>query len=267
MTKNADCVAVIVGAGSKYTNIGKSSEEVSPILRWGLGGAISQRFAKECTVVLMGRRVDDLQSLVAEIEQQGGRAVALSCDVTDDAAVNAAFKKARDVGEIEILIYNAAPPYPQGATFANMPYPHEVTPQQLQQGFDVGVTGCLRCVNAVIEPMLNAARGTILLTGATQALRGAAKFASMSPVKFALRSLGQSLYQAYAPQGIHVAHVVVDGPIDSPGLREQLERQDASFLDPGDLADAYVMLANQPRGCWSYELQLTPHNSSLGMRL
>ena len=263
-------VAVIVGAGSKYTqdsDINSDTQKVPATMRWGLGGALSQRFAKDYTVVLMGRREEKMAELVTEIESQGGRAIAVACDVTDTSAVRTAFDRARLSGDIEVLVYNAAPPYPPGVTFDRMPLPHEVPVEHLQFGFDVGVTGCLRCVQEVIKPMQEAGRGTILLTGATQALRGAASFASMSPIKFALRSLGQSLFQAYAPQGIHVAHVVIDGPIDSPGIRTQLTGQDTAFLDPGEIADAYVMLANQPRSCWSYELQLTPNRGAPGMRL
>ncbi|MEM1075891.1 MAG: SDR family NAD(P)-dependent oxidoreductase [Pseudomonadota bacterium] len=259
-------VAVIVGAGSKYTK-GDISSEVNPAIKWGLGGALSQRFAQDYTTVLMGRSVAKMTDLADEIENQGGQAVPVECDVTDEVAVNAAFAKASTLGDLQVMVYNAAPPYPPGATFDNMPLPHEVDAKYLQLGFDIGVTGCLRCVRAVLPSMLHAERGTILLTGATQSLRGAASFASMSPVKFALRSLGQSMYQAYAPRGIHVAHVLVDGPIDSPNLRDQLAGQEIAFLDPGELAEAYIMLTKQPPSCWSYELQLSPGRASVGMRL
>lgn len=259
-------VAAIVGATSKYDQHGDPAE-LPPTVRWGLGGALSQRFAKDYEVVAMGRRVEELHPLVEEISRQGGRATPFACDVVDDDSVQEAFDKAKEVGDIEVLVFNVAPPYPPGVTFENLPLPHEIDPAVLQRGFDVGVTGCLRCVRAVIGPMLTAGKGAILLTGATQALRGGASFASMSPIKFGLRSLSQSLFQAYAPRGIHVAHVVIDGPIDSPALRAQLAGQDTAFLDPGDIAGAYAMLVRQPPSCWSYELQLTPSRANPGMRL
>lgn len=261
-------VAVIFGAGSKY-NSESNQPDVSANVRWGLGGALSQRFAKDYTAVLMSRSVNQMSDLMDEIKQQGGDARPITCDVTDDESVKAAFRKAREFGDVEVLIYNAAPPYPPGITLANMPLPHEFEPIHLQRGFDIGVTGCLRCVKNVIGPMLEAGKGTILLTGATQSFRGAANFASMSPIKFALRSLGQSLFQAYAPKGIHVSHIVIDGAIDSPGLRKQLgdAAKGGAFLNPAEIADAYMMLVEQPSSCWSYELQLTPNNSPLGMRL
>lgn len=208
-----------------------------------------------------------MADLVKEIEDQGGHAIPMACDVTDDTAVEETFSQIADIGNIEVLIYNVAPPYQPGTNFSNLPQPHEVDPEHLQNGFDIGVTGCLRCVRAVIPPMLKAKKGSILLSGATQGFRGSATFASMSPIKFALRSFGQSLFQAYAPRGIHVAHVVIDGAIDSPGLREQFADADVAFLDPAEIAESYMMLVNQPPTCWSYELQLTPFNSALGMRL
>ncbi|MFK7807620.1 MAG: SDR family NAD(P)-dependent oxidoreductase, partial [Saprospiraceae bacterium] len=223
LKKTRKPVAVIFGAGSKYNNENNSANTPATI-RWGLGGALSQRFAKDYTVVLMSRRPHELFDLLEEIKLQGGHAVPIACDVTKDEAVKSAFKKASKIGNIEILIYNAAPPYPPGSTFSKMPLPHEFDPNHLQRGFDVGVTGCLRCVQNIIKPMLEAGKGKILITGATQALRGAAGFSSMSPIKFALRSLSQSLFQAYASRGVHVSHVVIDGPIDSPGIRKQIEK-------------------------------------------
>ncbi|MBK7665414.1 MAG: SDR family NAD(P)-dependent oxidoreductase [Sterolibacteriaceae bacterium] len=259
-------IAVIVGARSKHDKYGDSAG-LSAHIRWGLGGALSLRFAQDYTVVLMGRSAEELAPVVEEVARQGGHAVPIACDVTDDLSVDQAFAQASALGRIEVMVFNVAPPFPPGVTVANLPLPHEIDPAYLQRGFDIGVTGALRCVRAVIGPMLDAGRGTILLSGATAALRGGASFAAMSPIKFGLRSLGQSLFQAYAPRGVHVAHVVIDGPIDSPGLRALFKGQEVAFLDPGELAEAYVMLANQPASCWSHELQLTPNLASIGTRL
>ncbi len=231
-------------------------------LRWGLGGALSLRFSQDFTVVLMARNTKKLEPLIEEIHHRGGRAVAITCDVSDDESVASAFEQAKTHGHIDALVFNASP-----FKLASLPAPHHVDPTLLQQGFDVGVSGCLRCVNQVIEPMIAAGRGSILLSGATLGLRGAPAFASMSPIKFALRSLGQSMYQSYAPQGVHVGHVVLDGIIDSPGTRAQFSGNNMQFLDPRDIADAFMMLHQQPKSCWSYELQLTPNQSAPGMRL
>ncbi len=259
-------IAVIVGAGSKHDKYGDAAGLPASV-RWGLGGALSLCFAKKTPVVLMGRNRENLQPLVEEIERAGGRAVPIACDIGNDESVTAAFAEAKTVGHIDALVFNAAPPYPPGVTFANLPDPHDVDTDFLQQGFNIGVTGCLRCVKAVIAPMLSAGKGSILLTGATQSLRGGAKFASMSPIKFGLRSLGQSLFQAYAPKGVHVAHIIIDGVIDSSGTRAQFANSDLQMLDPAEIADAYMHLSEQPKSCWSYEIQLSPNTSSVGMRL
>jgi NAD(P)-dependent dehydrogenase (short-subunit alcohol dehydrogenase family) len=265
-TNKTTPVAVIVGASTKYQSHDDGAD-LPLSVRWGLGGALSQRFAKSYTVVLMARRAEELRDLAQAIEGQGGRAIAVVCDVTDNNSVQTAFAQAAGIGPIEVVVYNVAPAFPPGVTFANLPLPHEVDPAYLNMALDIGVTGCLRCVRAVIPDMLAAGKGTILLSGATLALRGGALLALWSPVKFALRSLGQSLNQAYGAKGIHVAHVVIDGLIDSPALRHQFAGQEVAFLDPAEIADAYMMLVEQPKSCWSYELQLTPQGSSLGMRL
>ncbi len=254
-------VAVIVGASTKHDQSG-DTESMPAELRWGLGGALSLRFSEDFTVVLMGRKVEKMQPVVDEIHRRGGHAIAIACDVANDESVVAAFEQAKKHGEIESLVFNAS-----AFSLAALPAPHHVDPAYLQQGFDVGVSGCLRCVKQVIEPMIAAGRGSILLSGATLGLRGAPAFASMSPIKFALRSLGQSMFQSYAPQSVHVAHVVLDGIIDSPGTRARFASSNMQFLDPRDIADAFMMLHQQPKSCWSYELQLTPNQSAPGMRL
>lgn len=207
--------------------------------------------------------------MASAVESAGGHAVTVTCDVTSDESVAAAFAKARQVGKIEVLIFNAAPPYPPGTSLkqSNLPKPHELDPKFLQQSFDIGVTGCVRCAKQVVPDMLAAKEGTILLTGATQALRGHGDFASMSPIKFALRSLGQSMSREYGPQGVHVAHVIIDGAIDSPGMRTVAVQNDRKLLLPADIAEQYVMLTKQPASTWTYELQLSPPGGDWGMRI
>ena len=113
--------------------------------------------------------------------------------------------------------------------------------------------------------MVERGHGTILLSGATMALRGGSGFACMAPVKAALRSLGQSMYQEYASKGVHVAHVVIDGIIESPNTAPWGAK--VMLQSPADLADAYIALHEQKRSVWSYEIQLSPCAGSLGMRL
>lgn len=258
-------IAVIVGAGSKHDKDGIATE-LEATARWGLGGALALRFAKGgFHVVLLGRRTAILEAVAEEVRTQGGMATPLECDVGDDASVQAAFSKARDLGPIDILVFNVAPPFPPGRSFTNLPLPHEVDPAYMTSGFNIGVTGCVRCVREVVPKMLERKTGTILLSGATMALRGGPNFACMSPVKFALRSLGQSMYQEYAPKGIHVAHVIIDGVIKSPNTLAWSDK--IQLQDPADIADAYFQLYEQKPTVWSFELQLSPQQGSLGQRL
>jgi len=113
--------------------------------------------------------------------------------------------------------------------------------------------------------MFEERKGTILLSGATMSLKGDAKFSTIATVKHALRALGQSMYQEYGPKGVHVAHVVLDGIIDSPGTRAWGGK--VQLQDPADLADAYFGLHEQRSNAWSYELQLSPCMETIGMRL
>jgi len=110
--------------------------------------------------------------------------------------------------------------------------------------------------------MLERGKGTILLSGATMQLRGGAKFGFAAPIKTALRSFGQSMFQEYAPKGVHVANVVIDGVIDSPATHNF-----GTVMNPMDIAEQYWNVHMQPPSVWSYELQITPNASSVGMRM
>lgn len=257
-------VAVIIGAGSKHDKDG-SGTHLPATSRYGLGGALSMQFSKEYHVVLMGRRLNILQEVGAEVEKTGGEATCVQCDVSSDDSVAAAFAKAKEVGEIAVLVFNASAPFPEGTSFGNFPKPAALDPTYMQFAFNITVCGAIRCVKCVMDDMLARGSGTILLSGATMSLRGGAAFAAMSPMKFALRSYGQSLYQEYAPQGIHVAHVIIDGVIESPNT--EAWGGSVQLQNPADLADAFVYLVKQPPTTWTYELQLSPQRGGIGMRL
>lgn len=214
-------------------------------------------------VVLMGRRLEISEAVAAEVVAQGGTATCVVCDVANDASVKSAFEEAKKAGNIEVMVFNVAPAFPPGVGFANLPVPHDVDTDYLTTSFNIGVTGCVRCVRETVPGMVERGQGTILLSGATMALRGGSKFACTAPVKAALRSLGQSMYQEYAPQGVHVGHVIIDGVIESPNTKSW----DVMLQNPSDLADAYVALHEQKPTVWSYEIQLSPCKGTVGQRL
>jgi len=236
----------------------------------GLGGALSLTFGDAgFHVILMARRAAILDDVAAAIKARGGLATPVVCDVTDDASVKAAFERARAVGPIEVLVYNVAPPFPGGVDFDSLPGVEAIDAAYLVRSFDIGVAGALRCAHQVLPAMVAAGRGSVLLGGATMALRGGKNFGCMSPIKFGLRSLGQTMYQEYAPKGVHVAHVVIDGVIASPNTRLLAQKVPGGLplQNPQHLAEAFLALHHQPPTTWTHELQLSPNMASIGMRL
>jgi len=241
-------------------------KEIPPSSRWGLGGALSLRFAQGgYHVALLARRKDVVEAVAEEVRNQGGTATSICCDVTDMESVSTAFKQIFSLGKVEVMIYNVAPPFPPGHEFPNLPAAHDIDPQFFDSAFNIGVTGCLRCNSQVVPKMIEQGKGTILLSGATASLRGGKKFGSVAPVKAALRSYGQSLFQELAAQGVHVGHVIIDGVIESPNTKGW--GTNVPLMDPAHIAEQYWNLHVQPRSVWSYEIQISPSEGSVGHRL
>ena len=224
-------VCVIVGAGP------------------GNGAAFARRFAGAGhPVALLARDPSGLASLAAEIP--GTRAFA--CDATDAAQVEAAFVRIRaELGPVGVLIYNAS-------TRGFVDIDH-TTPEAFEQAWRVSALGCLLAARQVIPDLRQAGRGSILIIGATASLTGAAGFVAFAAAKAAQRSLAQSLARQLGPEGIHVAHVVIDAVVDMPASRAMLpDRPDAFFVQPADIADTVYFLTQQPRSAWTFELDLRP---------
>ena len=227
------------------------------------GGAIARRFACEGYVACVSRRsLDKLQPLVAQIEADGGRARAFASDARKEEEVVALVEQVEaEVGPIEVLVFNIG---------ANVP--ESILSETARKYFKVWEMACFGgFLNArevakrmVARPMpAGGHRGTILFTGATASMRGGANFAAFSGAKMALRALAQSMARELGPQGVHVAHVVVDGAIDTEFIRSNfperyaLKAQDG-ILNPEHIADMYAMLHRQPRDAWTHELDLRP---------
>jgi len=223
-------VAVVLGAGP------------------GLGSAIARRFAAAgLTVAVARRQAEALDPLAAEI---GGRAYA--CDATDAMAVEALFQDVeRHLGQPDVAVYNAGAYRPGGIL--------EIDPADFEQCWRIGCLGGLHFGQASARRMVPRGAGTILFTGATAALRGSARFANLAVPKFGLRALAQSMAREFGPQGVHVAHVVIDGQIagERPSYRAE-ERGADAVLAPEAIAEAYYQLYRQPRSAWTQELDLRP---------
>jgi NAD(P)-dependent dehydrogenase (short-subunit alcohol dehydrogenase family) len=220
--------ALIVGAGS------------------GLSASLARALAKEgIRVALAARSPEDLADLVNEI---GGRAFA--CDATQPAQVEKLFSDVEAAfGAPEIVIYNAS--YRVRGPLADL------EPAEVAKSLAVSAFGGFLVGQQAVRRMLPRKHGVILFTGASASVKGYAQSASFAMGKFALRGLAQSMAREVAPQGIHVAHVVIDGAIKS-ARREESADKPASMLDPKAIAASYLHLIHQPRSAWAWEIELRP---------
>ena len=221
------------------------------------GGAIARRFAREGYIACVTRRsADKLEPLVEAIRAEGGRAQGFASDARkEDDVIKLVDDIERDVGPIEVMVFNIG---------ANVP--SSILEETARKYFKVWEMACFSGFLAgreVAKRMVTRGRGTILFTGATAGMRGAANFAAFAGAKHALRALAQSMARELGPKGIHVAHVVVDGAIDTAFIRENfperyaLKDQDG-ILNPEHIAENYWYLHTQPRDAWTHELDLRP---------
>jgi NAD(P)-dependent dehydrogenase (short-subunit alcohol dehydrogenase family) len=228
-------VAVVVGVGP------------------GLGAAVARRFAREgYAVALMARRAETLAPVERAITEAGGHALSVTSDATDPASVRDAFARvAASLGAPDVLVYNAGAYEPAGIL--------EITPEQFDACFRANCSGALYAAQQVVGEMVKRKRGTVILTGATASLRGSARFACLATGKFALRALAQSMARELGPEGVHVAHVIIDGQIDTPRLRAMAPgRARHTMLAPDAIADAYWNLHAQDATAWTLEIDLRP---------
>ncbi len=232
-------VALIVGAGD------------------ATGGAIARRFAREGYAACVTRREKDrLKDLVAEIEAAGGAAHAFGSDARSEDAVVALFDEIeREIGVVEVAVFNIG---------ANVRFPiAETTARVYTKVWEMGAFAGFLMGREAAKRMTPRGRGTILFTGATSSLRGGAGFAAFASSKHALRALAQSMARELGPQGVHVAHVVIDGAIDTAFIRETFpdmyaKKEQGGILSPDHIAEMYWMLHRQPRDAWTHELDLRP---------
>ena len=235
----AQKVCLIVGAGD------------------GTGSALARRFAKAGYTVCVTRRTPDANSeLVREIEDDGGHAHSYVLDARREDQVIRLFNKVEvEVGVIDVVIFNVG---------GNVRFPLlEMTAEKYFKTWEMCAMAGFLVGREAVRTMLPRKRGTVLFTGATASLRGGVGFSAFAGGKAALRALAQSMAREFGPQGLHIAHVVVDGVIDSERVRTtQPERVAAlgpqGLLDPDSIARAYLWLHEQTPDAWTFELDLRP---------
>ena len=221
------------------------------------GGAIAKRFAREGYIACVTRRsADKLKPLVDEIIADGGQAHGFASDARKEEDVAELVETIeRDIGPIEAFVFNIG---------ANVPC--SILDETARKYFKIWEMACFAgflTAQAVARRMVTRQRGTILFTGATAGLRGAAGFAAFAGAKHGIRALAQSMARELGPRNIHVAHVVVDGAIDTDFIRDTFpdlyaRKDQDGILDPEHIADNYWFLHAQPRDAWTFELDLRP---------
>ncbi|HZF25513.1 MAG TPA: SDR family NAD(P)-dependent oxidoreductase [Steroidobacteraceae bacterium] len=214
----------------------------------GLGSALVNIFAKQGYSVFAAARGESAPDAPAS---STGEIIRVKCDATDPAQVEDLFSKAERHGPLRVAVFNAG--VFQKANVV------ETDPAEFERCWRVGCFGGFLVGRAAAKAMLKHGAGTILFTGATASLRGAAGFANLASPKFALRAVAQSLARELGPKGIHVAHAIIDGQIHSRRYAHLAdERGPDSLLDPTAIAEAYLALHRQPRSAWTQELDLRP---------
>jgi NAD(P)-dependent dehydrogenase (short-subunit alcohol dehydrogenase family) len=228
----------------------------------GLGGALCKRFAaRGLHVFVAGRTPEKVEAVVRTIRTAGGQATGVPTETTSEEAVVALFDRAEKDGKgtLDLVVYNAGN--------AAMGPLHDMDAAYFEAVWRVGCFGGFLVGREAVRRMLPNARGTVIFTGATASVRGRPNTTAFAAAKAGLRSLAQSMARGYGPQGIHVAHVVIDGGIAGdkivkgiPQFAEAMGEDGLISLD--GLADAYWFLHTQPRAAWTHELDLRTFKES-----
>ena len=219
------------------------------------GGAIARQGLAAC-VVRRPRHLDKVEALAESIRADGLAAHAFGIDARDEASMVTLFEQVeRDIGPVEVAVFNIGANVNFGIV--------DTTAQVYRKVWEMAAFAGFLTGREAARHMRPRRRGTILFTGATASLRGGRGYAAFAGAKFALRALAQAMARELGPENIHVAHVVIDGAIDSTFIRETFpdvdaRRADDAILAPDEIARAYVMLHQQQRSAWTHELDLRP---------
>jgi NADP-dependent 3-hydroxy acid dehydrogenase YdfG len=219
----------------------------------GLGKSLARRFTQGgFNVGLMARSLENLETIQTSLAKEGYQVSSFKVDARSSESVQVAFSQLKQqLGNPEVFIYNAGA-FQMGGIL-------EITPEKFEECWQANCFGAFLGAQQVLPAMLEQQKGTILLTGATAALRGSARFSCLAVGKFGLRALAQSMAREFNSQGIHIAHIIIDGQIDIPKLREKSpDRPADTLLSPEAIAETYWQLYQQDSSVWTLELDLRP---------
>ena len=269
-------VAVVVGATSKWQADGRNTrlahgkaldDSHLPVgVRWGVGGAVAQKFAQEgFVVVLTTRRAANAAGLEKAVREQGGTCMIVELDLVSPESISKAFATIREsVGDPDVLVYNAG--YLEGR---DLPPDKELLEHVPLDIFDtaqhIASRGPFLVAKEVLPAMRERGSGSFLISNNSSSLRGRKRLTGQSLYypRVMMRTLAQVLTEEYSEHGVHVANVVIDGLIDSPGTRAlpRAQQHPEVVMNPVKIAEAFYYLHTQDRSCWTHELQLTPYST------
>ena len=267
-------VAVVIGATSKWQSDGRNTRLIHgtdlddsdlPVgVRWGVGGAIAQKFAQEgFLTVLTTRNASNAAALEEAIQEQGGESIIVELDLSSRDSISNAFAQIREqAGDPDVLVYNAG--YidgrdlpPEKELLEHIPFEMFETAQHISS------SGPFLVAKEVLPSMRERGEGSFLISNNSSSLRGKKRYTGQSLYypRVLMRTLAQALTEEYSEHGVHVANVVIDGTIDSPGTRAMPRSQQNPelLINPVKIAEAFYYLHTQDKSCWTHELQLTPY--------
>ncbi|WP_256685677.1 SDR family NAD(P)-dependent oxidoreductase [Halococcus qingdaonensis] len=218
----------------------------------GLGASIARKFVAEgCAVGLFARSAAFIEELADELNENG-EALAVQTDITDAEQVAAGFAEVREAfGAVDVLVNHAS-----GGAWKGL---LDLSDEEFEQALAVGPQGSFHCSQEAVSDMLDNDGGTVIFTGATSSVRGNESALAFSAGKFAVRGMAESMARDLGPQGIHVAHVIIDGGIRPPD--RDIENPD-DYLDPDAIATNYWQLVEQDESAWTLEFDLRPHTET-----
>lgn len=269
-------VAVVVGATSKWQADGRNTKlahgkavddsDLPVGVRWGIGGAIAQKFAAEgFFVVLTTRAAANAAALESAIKKQGGDCMTVELDLSKQDSVAAAFAKIRaDAGDPHVLVYNAG--YLEGRDLPPEKELLEHIPiEMFDTAQDIASRGPFLVAKEVLPAMRKRGEGSFFFSNNSSSLRGRKRMTGQSLYypRVMMRTLAQVLTEEYSEHGVHVANVVIDGLIDSPGTHAlpKARQNPEQVMNPVKIAEAFYYLHTQDRSVWTHELQLTPFST------
>jgi len=265
-------VAVVIGATSKWQADGPNTKLVHggavddsdvPVgVRWGVGGAIAQKFAQQgFFVVMTTRTAANAAGLAQVVKDQGGEGMIVELDLTSQDSIARAFDRIRsEAGDPQVVVYNAG--YIEGRTLPKEQELLEFFPVEMfDTALQIAARGPFLVAKEVLPAMRRQGSGSFFFSNNPESLRGRKRNTggSLYYPRVMMRALAQALTEEYSEHGVHVANVVIDGGIDAPGLRAMRQPgQGISLIDPVRIAEAVYYLHTQDPSCWSHEIQLTP---------